>query len=129
MTDMPHENRIKAVLQGMRRAERHKAGRLANTSDMLSLIDGASYGAPEDAQRALDWLARDGTLGYLNENDLSNIGETICIVWNGCGGDFPTMAQWLTTIQLTGDRTALQALREGDSPDLLAAARAAFIAA
>ncbi|KAB7773085.1 hypothetical protein CEK69_05715 [Xanthomonas sp. LMG 12462] len=126
MTDSIHEGRIKAILQGMRRAERRRAERRADSSDLLSLIDGAAYGAPEDAQRALAWLAHDGTLEHLNHADLHNVGDTICVAWNGCGSDLATLAQWLREVRLADGRNALQALRDGDSADLLAAALTAF---
>ncbi|MCI2246745.1 MULTISPECIES: hypothetical protein [Xanthomonas] len=126
MTDSLHEDRIKAILQGMRRAERRRAERRADSSDLLSLIDGAAYGAPEDAQRALAWLAHDGTLAYLSNTDLHNVGETICVAWNGCGSDLATLSQWLREVRLADGRSALQTLRDGDSAELLAAALAAF---
>ncbi|MCC4593057.1 hypothetical protein LL974_18170 [Xanthomonas campestris pv. cannae] len=126
MTDSLHEDRIKAILHGMRRAERRRAGQRAGNSDLLSLIDGAAYGAPEDAQRALAWLAHDGTLEHLNHADLHNVGDTICVAWNGCGSDLATLSQWLREMRLTDGRGALQALRDGDSATLLATALAAF---
>lgn len=126
MTDTTDEDRIKAVLHGMRRAERHRAAKRSGSSDLLSLIDGAAYGAPEDAQRALAWLAHDGTLAHLNQADLCNVGETVCVVWNGCGSEFAALSQWLREVRLAGGRTALQALRDGDSAELLDAALAAF---
>ncbi|MDQ1092816.1 hypothetical protein QE400_002229 [Xanthomonas sacchari] len=127
MTDANlHEARIKAILQGMRRAERRRAERRADSSDLLSLIDGAAYGAPEDAQRALAWLAHDGTLAHLNQADLLNVGETICVAWNGCGSDLAALSHWMREMRLADGRSALQTLRDGDSAQLLAAARAAF---
>ncbi|WP_369937811.1 hypothetical protein [Xanthomonas tesorieronis] len=123
-----NEQRIKAVLQGMRRAESDKASRLSRSADTLSLIDGASYGSAEDAQRVLDWLARDAAiLATLRNEHLLDVGETICIAYNGCGGDRAALTQWLngSHAQL-GGRTPLQVLRDGDSARLLDAARACF---
>ena len=122
-----NEQRIKAVLQGMRRAERDKAGRLSRSTDTLSLI-GASYSSTEDAQRALDWLARDAdTLATLRNEHLLDVGETIYIICNGCGGDRAALSQWLngSHAQL-GGQTPRQLLRDGASARLLDAARACF---
>ncbi|MBO9827097.1 hypothetical protein J7373_02410 [Xanthomonas sp. A2111] len=126
MTDSLNEDRIKAILHGMRRAERRRAERRADSSDLLSLIDGAAYGAPEDAQRVLAWLAHDGSLAHLQQTDLHNVGDTICVAWNGCGSDLAKLSQWLRELRLTDGRGALQALRDGDSATLLATALAAF---
>lgn len=124
------EQRIKAVLQGMRRAERDKAGRLAHAHGTLALIDGAAYGVAEDARRVIDWLARDAdTLAQLRAEHLADLGETICIVWNGCGGDRAALSHWLNAshAQLDG-LTPRQVLRDGASVRLLEAARASFAA-
>ncbi|WP_369981005.1 antitoxin Xre/MbcA/ParS toxin-binding domain-containing protein [Xanthomonas bundabergensis] len=129
---MPHpasnEQRIKAVLQGMRRGERNKASRLARSTDLLALIDSASYGSTEDAQRVIDWLARDAdTLAPLREAHLRDVGEMICIVWNGCGGDREALSQWLNgNHPQLGGHTPRQLLQEGASARLLDAARACF---
>lgn len=122
------EQRIKAVLQGMRRAERDRAGQLSRTTDTLSLIGGATYGSAGDAQRVIDWLARDAhTLPQLRAEHLADVGETICIVWNGCGGDHVALSQWLngSHAQL-GGHTPRQLLQDGASARLLAAARVSF---
>ncbi|WP_260608091.1 hypothetical protein [Xanthomonas cerealis] len=67
-----NEQRIKAVLDGMRRAERARAGQLARSTNLLSLIDGASYDSTADAQRVIDWLARDAdTLAHLRKSTCS----------------------------------------------------------
>jgi len=124
------EQRIKAVLQGMRRAERDKAGRMARARDTLALIDGATYGVAEDAQRVIDWLARDAhTLAQLRAEHLADVGEMICIVWNGCRGDRAALSHWLNDshAQLDG-LTPRQLLRDGASARLLDAARATFAA-
>lgn len=123
-----NEQRVKAVLQGMRRAERDKAGRLSRSTDTLSLIDGASYGSTDDAQRVLDWLARDAdTLATLRNEHLLDVGETICIVCNGCGGDRAALSQWLNgSHPQLGGQTPRQLLRDGASARLLDAARTCF---
>ncbi|UYB53936.1 DUF2384 domain-containing protein [Xanthomonas sp. AM6] len=123
-----HEQRVKAVLQGMRRAERDKAGQLSRTTDTLSLIGGGTYGSAEDAQRVLGWLARDAdTLPRLRAEHLADVGEMICIVWNGCGSDPAALSQWLngSHAQL-GGQTPRQLLQDGASARLLDAARASF---
>lgn len=123
-----NEQRIKAVLQGMRRGERDKASRLSRSTDTLSLIDSASYGSTEDAQRVIDWLARDAdTLAQLRDAHLHDVGEMICVVWNGCGGDRDALSQWLNGnhAQL-GGHTPRQLLQDGASARLLDAARACF---
>ncbi|MFC6841845.1 antitoxin Xre/MbcA/ParS toxin-binding domain-containing protein [Xanthomonas theicola] len=123
-----NEQRIKAVLRGMRRAERNKAGRLSRTTDTLSLIGGVAYGSAADAQCVIDYLARDAdTLAQLRDEQLVDIGEMICIAWNGCGGDQQALAQWLIGehAQLGGS-SPRQLLQTGASAQLLEATRAFF---
>ncbi len=123
-----NEQRIKAVLHGMRRAERARAGQLARSNNLLSLIDGATYGSTADAQRVIDWLARDAdTLAHLRKEHLLDVGEMICVIWNGCGGDGAAVSQWLNSrhTQL-GGHTPRQLLMDGASARLLDAARACF---
>ncbi len=124
-----NEQRIKAVLRGMRRAERHRAGRLSRRIDTLSLIDSATYGSIQDAQRVIDWLARDAdTLTNLHDEHLVDVGETICVAWNGCGGDSDALKQWLNGSHAhLGGKTPRQLLQEGASARLLEAARAFFL--
>lgn len=76
----------------------------------------------------LDWLARDADiLTALRSEHLLDVGETICIAYNGCGGDRTALSQWLngSHAQL-GGQTPRQVLRDGGSARLLDAARACF---